>query len=458
VDSGQQITGLVVQLNPQGSIGGKVLDEDGQPVPDATVQAYTTYAMRGKLQLRRGNSTSTGKTGEYTLKKLNPGKYYLSAELAKHPNNPTAKHGVAPAQTESTESAVSNDMGYVRTFYPNALDFQSATTFEVTPGQHATDAEIRLKKAITYQVRGKIAQEGGIGRATVLLSPRDTLDANVLGMNSRVARDGTFEFTNVLPGAYTLWLIGSFHQYGGFRLLGRQDIDVSASNIVGIVLSLTPPITLTGHISGEGIDKQHLATLRVNFVPSGQVMMGNFQGVAVDENGKFTAQNLAPGTYSVRVNNSLSGAYVKEVTYNGQDITMTGLDVSNGGAGEIEITIHSGVGEVDGTIQADSLGRSGPGEVAVLVPDDVGPDGYGTLTGPVSGKTFAIRNVPPGHYYAYAVSYWDSVWQNSDFLHEIQREGMSIDIEENARKQIELPVISSDDVEVTAARLGLTSR
>lgn len=464
VDSGQQITGLVVQLNPQGSISGKVLDENGRPVPDATVQAYTIYVMRGKLQLRRGNSTSTDKSGEYTLKKLNPRKYYLSAELSKDSDGPREKKGeAAPEQTEAPESPV-NDMSYVRTFYPNALDVQSAASLEVTPGQQAVDANIRLKRAITYQVRGKVAQDG-LGRATVLLSPRDTLDATVLGMNTRLARDGTFEFKNVLPGSYTLWLIGTFwpqqsspRHHAGFHLLGRQDVDVSASNVAGIVLSLTPPINLTGHVSAEGIDNQRLPNLRVNFVPSGQVMMGNFQSAAVDQDGNFSVQNLAPGTYSVRVNNSPAGAYVKEVTYNRQDITTSGLDLSLGGAGEVDVTIHSGAGEVDGTIQAGNLESTGPGTIVVLVPDDVPSDGYGTLTGVVSGNTFAIRNVPPGHYYAYAVNQWDSVWQNADFLREIQREGTSIDVQENARMQIELPVTSSDDVEVTASRLGLSAR
>jgi hypothetical protein len=269
-------------------------------------------------------------------------------------------------------------------------------------------------------------------------------------MNTRVGRDGTFGFKSVLPGSYTLWLIGSFHQYRGFRLLGRQDVDVSASNIDGIVLSLTPPVNLVGHISADGIGKQRLGQLRVNFVPSGEVMFGNFQSAAVDEDGNFTVQNLAPGTYSVRATNVPAGAYVKEVDFNRQDVTTSGLDVSLGGGGEIEIAIHSGAGEVDGTVQG--------GNLAILVPDDVASDGYGTLTGQVSGNTFAIRNVPPGHYYAYAVNQWDSVWQNADFLREIQREGIGIDVQDNARVQVELSAIDPDEVEAIAARLGLSTR
>jgi hypothetical protein len=467
VSSGQQITGVVVQLNPQGAISGKVLDENGQSVPGATVQAYTTYVMRGRLQLRRGTSVNAGKNGEFTLKKLNPGKYYISAEPEEPGRKPrTRKERTAPDATETRDVPASAPGGFVRTFYPSALDVQSATPLDIVAGQPTTEADIRLRRATTYQVAGRIAQvDGALSRATVLLSPRDTLDSNVLGMSARLADDGTFKIKNVLPGSYTLWLIGTYspgesssNRQGGFRLLGRQDIDVSASNIAGVVLSLTPAVNLTGHVTADGIDRQRLAQLRVNFVPAGQVMLGTFQSAAVDGNGDFVLPNLAPGTYSVRVNNPPAGTYLKEVTYNRQDITASGLDVSLGGAGEIGVTLRSGAAEVDGTIQAGSGAPAGPGTIVVLVPDEVASDGYGTLTGSVSGDSFVIQNVPPGHYYAFAVDHWDSVWQNADFLREIQREGTSIEMEENARTQIQLPVIGSDEVELTAARLGLTAQ
>jgi 5-hydroxyisourate hydrolase-like protein (transthyretin family) len=468
VASGQQITGIVVQLNPQGTISGRVLDENGQGVPGATVQAYTTYVMRGRLQLRRGTSVSAGKGGEFTLRKLNPGKYYISAEPERTAKKSHAQQKEQPAAEAAEAGDVSAPVvtGFVRTFYPSSLDMQSATPFEVVPGQPAADADIRLRRAITYQVSGRVGQtDGALRRATVLLSPRDTLDSNVLGTSARLADDGTFQVKDVLPGSYTLWLIGTYSPgelspslQGGLRLLGRQDIDVSASNVRGVVLSLTPPVNLSGHVTADGIDKQRLAQLRVNFVPAGQAMLGSFQSAAVDAEGNFALQNLAPGTYGVRVNNPPAGTYVKEVTYNRQDITASGLDVSLGGAGEIEVTIRSGAAEVDGTVQAEGGAAAGPGTIVVLIPEDIAADGYGTLSGPVSGDSFAIKNVPPGHYYAYALDHWDSVWQNADFLRDMQREGTSIEMEENARTQVQLPVINSQEVDLAATRLGLTAQ
>lgn len=466
VDSGRQMTGLVVQLNPLGSVSGRILDENGRPVPGATVAAYTTYMMRGKLQLRRASSTTAGQLGEYILKKLPPGKYYLSAETGKISKNTRSQNNeTAPEKTDVPESAPASEGAYVRTFYPSVLDVQSAAPLEVAAGQQSTDADIRLKRALVFQVRGRLAQDAGLGRPSLLLSPRDTLDANIFGTSIHPAKDGTFEFKNVLPGSYTLWLIGTYlpgqstsGRHGGFRLLARQDVDVSASNVNGIVLSLTPPINLTGRITAEGIDKQRLAQSRVAFVPSGQVMMGNFQSAAVDADGNFAVDNLSPGTYSVRAMNLPAGAYVKEITYNRQDITSNGLDVSLGGGGEIDLLIRTGAGEVDGTVAVDSSGSANSVAFVILVPDNVASDGSGTLTAPVATNTFTVRSVPPGHYYAYAVGAPDSIWQNADFLREMQRDGTSVDVQENARVQMQLPVIDPEDVEGTAARLGLSTK
>lgn len=463
ITDGQQVTGVVIQLNPQGTISGKVLDENGRPEPGARVQAYTTFVVRGRLQLRRSRLASADKAGGYTLGRLNPGRYYISAELqprSKISEAPQAESAVNAA--EGSESIASGQPGFVRTFFPSALDVQSAAPLEVVAGQPTQRADITLRRAATYQIHGRVAQaDGSLGRATVLLSPRDTLDVNVLGSSARVAPDGTFQVKNILPGSYTLWLLGSYsnewgrRRHGGFRLLGRQDIDISASDIGGIVLALTPPVNLTGHVAADGVDSQRLSQLRVNFVPSGQVMLGNYQSAVVDAQGNFTVENLSPGQYAVRVN-APTGTYVQQVTYNRQDITTSGLDVSLGGGGEIDVTIAAGAAEVDGTVQVSDSNTAAA--VVILVPDNVAPDGYGTLSAAVSDGRFAIRNVPPGRYYAYAAERWTSVWQSADFLREIQRSGTSVDVEQNGRSQIQLPLVTIDQVELTAARVGLTAQ
>jgi hypothetical protein len=72
------------------------------------------------------------------------------------------------------------------------------------------------------------------------------------------------------------------------------------------------------------------------------------------------------------------------------------------------------------------------------------------------GGAFAIRNVPPGHYHAFAIAKWNNIWQNGDFVREMESRGTAVEVQENARLQIQLQAISADEIQRTAARLGLT--
>jgi hypothetical protein len=66
-----------------------------------------------------------------------------------------------------------------------------------------------------------------------------------------------------------------------------------------------------------------------------------------------------------------------------------------------------------------------------------------------------ITNVPPGDYYVFAVTRWSAVWQNADFLREMQQQGTKVSVPENGRIQVNVPVTSLDRVQEAALRLGL---
>lgn len=78
----------------------------------------------------------------------------------------------------------------------------------------------------------------------------------------------------------------------------------------------------------------------------------------------------------------------------------------------------------------------------------------GAWTRIFGGGAFSIRNVPPGHYLAFALAHCDTnLWQNADFLREIASQGLTVSATENATLQIKLPLITDTDVK----RGGLAS-
>jgi len=159
----------------------------------------------------------------------------------------------------------------------------------------------------------------------------------------------------------------------------------------------------------------------------------------------------------VQVANKPAGMYVQSITLNHQDVTSNGVDFSQGGGGELQITLKSGAAEVDGTLSGDGAQQAATG-VALLVPEAVLADGSGVLVGNVRAGVFSIQNVPPGRYLGFAVPQWSSIWQNPEFQREMQRAGTPVEVQENAQAHLELRLLSTDDMESAASRLGLSSQ
>lgn len=440
VADGQQVTGVAVQLIPQGTISGRVLDEAGNPVP-GRVQAFVAYVWRGTIRLRQASSADANETGGYVVKNVTPGKYFLVAEPDDEPANPSAEQSEFP---------------FVRTFYPKALDFETATSLEIAAGQSVSGIEIRVQRAATYHVRGKV-QAGITGQPWTLSLEPAGIRQSALAQTQAPKTDGSFDIPHVLPGSYVLRLTGlGTTGPAGERTLAREEIQVGAQDVDGIILSMIPPTTITGRVTLEGVDNANLSQVRLNAVSTEETQPPWTGSAAAD--GTFSIENLNPGQYAIHVVSGPPGTYVKAISFNRQDITNGIMDLSQGGSGEIEITLRKGAAEVDGTVQAGSSGDAQTAMLTVLlIPENVAADGSGTLMGSARrGGNFVIRNVRPGRYYAFAIGQWNSIWQNGDFLREMQSLGANVDVQENATVQIQVQTVTADDIQRAAARLGLT--
>jgi hypothetical protein len=248
-------------------------------------------------------------------------------------------------------------------------------------------------------------------------------------------------------------------------------VDVGQADVNDVVLNIVPPGSLRGQIRFEGIPQPNaqaanMANIHVHLSSSdGGAMFGPMPNAVAKPDGTFTLDNVVPGKYYVQANNP-AGFYLSSVRFGQQEILGKELDLSQSASGDLELVFHSGAAEVDGTVQtAQDTASTGqpaaaPSASVVLVPEELNADGSGMHFGNTDQTgAFAIRQVPPGHYRAYAFEDVNmNELQNPDLLKQLETKGSDIEVKENDRKQIQLPVISADDLQQIFARLGIDSQ
>ena len=101
IGSGQVLTNINFQLIPAGTIAGRILDEDGEPLAGIQVRALSYAYQGGRRTLVPGRIVETNDLGEYRLYWLTPDQYVVSAIPRQARNgrigNATSEEAYAPS-------------------------------------------------------------------------------------------------------------------------------------------------------------------------------------------------------------------------------------------------------------------------------------------------------------------------------------------------------------------------
>lgn len=427
---GQSLTGIAVALAPQGTISGIVEDENGTALPGSRVEALAPFTTFGQTSLKLFSNTNANAQGKFLLTGLPANSYYLVAE------------------PDSAKKKATSEGDLVRTVYPRSLDIDGGSTVPVTAGQAVADIAIRVRRTATYRIRGKVADAPSGVKLSVSVSPKGSVDTLVLAKKFTVSTNRTFDIGDLTPGAYTLRLTAEVGGGRNHSLLARQDIEIGGGDIEGVVLSVMPPLTVTGQVRVDSSSNAALPAVALTARPLEDLAHAQMGFARIAADGSFTLANLDPGLYLFQVHVAAPGWYVKSITLNQQDVLNKQADMSEMTTGRLDVVVSPGAGEVD--VTAD------PGSTIVLVPDSVGPDGSGVQFGFArQNGGFSFKNVRPGKYFGYAVQRGDpNIWQNPDFLHAVESLGTGLEVGENSTQQLQLQVLPLDQVEQAAARFG----
>lgn len=440
VTAGQTLGDVALRLMPQGVIAGRIL-EGSVPISNAIVMATRSSLIAGQQKLVLVKRTYTNDLGEYRLFGLPPGHYYVSVTY--HGGTAPGSPGIASTSTIQSPPPKED---YVNTFYPEALTLVEAVPLEVTPGSIQTSIDIVLFRMRKLAVRGKVLLLPGIhftSPLTAVLLPRDP--SVLVKFNQQTAsvdaRTGAFEISGVTPGRYTLAVDA---QARDDQYAASVQVDVTKSDVDGLVIMLTRSFPVVGRVTAEGSDQCDFSGLTVQIQSSGEQSVSRSASASVKENGSFTLENLRPDHYRLRLTGLTGNCYLKSVSLGARDVTSTDVQLSQGSS-PIGFVLSAAGGKIDGDV-IDDQHRPVKSATVVLIPQpslrDRG-DLYKNTSTDQSGK-FTLQGIAPGDYKLFT---WDAIDPDSyldpEVLALFEGLGQSVSIQEAGQNKIELIVISN---------------
>jgi len=428
LDPGQHLGNVVLRMSPQAVITGHALDDDGEPLPNVAVFLLRYDFSHGKRQLQQWDEASTNDLGEYRMFGLSPGQYYLSATASEFRGFP---------------QGYDSGRGYVPTYYPATSDPAGAKAIELHPGTVLRGMDITLLRTRTVRVRGHVmdtASKQPARNVGVSMERRgDSQHIYFYGnLHSQVDAQGNFEIKGVTPGAYFL---EAFSQVNGKQYRAQQALDVRESDIENIVLELNPPGELKGRLRIEGRSGADLAETQI-WLEEEQASMGAAPG-RLHPDGTFTITEVQPARYQLSFFRLPDGYFCKSARIGDQDVLESGLDLTQGIGGSLEITLSGNGGQVEGVV-LNASDQPESGATVVLVPDeprrgqsrlykDVTTDQYGRFT---------IKGIAAGGYKLFA---WEEIeegaYESPDFIKTFDALGEPRTIREGSRESAQLKLI-----------------
>jgi Carboxypeptidase regulatory-like domain len=463
---GQAMRDLVFRMVRSAVIAGRVISEDGEPLPWVKVTALREVYLDGRRRLAAETMSPTNDLGEYRLFGLKPGRYLISADYrpgqrscedsavandddggltaVNYTGNFTGAGGSGSRGSAEAGSATSPAPTYVPTFYPSSVDAAKAMAVAVKAGEEISSIEILVGPTTTYTVRGRVLNMGSRrtgASVTMTLAARSTAQSFGLpGRNFTVdGPEGPFAMGNVLPGPYVLlaqWFDGGTHYQA------VQNIDVGNADLNGVNVFIGPGTAVRGHVTWDGAPSMTRDSMLV-FLRETEIEGANGSMTRTLPDGSFTVPGVFDGTYRVVLNGQSQDAYLEAVRYGVTDGLVDGFAVRRGADATLEVTVSSKGARVQGAVlDADNL--PAVGVWVVLVPDDPHRNEmqlYKTMTTDQNGR-YLLRGIAPGDYKLFS---WEDVevraWEDPEFLRGFEEKGEKLSVAAGDQKIVDLTAI-----------------
>jgi hypothetical protein len=438
----QNVTDVAVPLKPLASVGGHVLDEEGDPIILANVQAMRTTYDQGRKRLNQVAAVRSNDLGEFQFVNLDAGRYYFRVSAPPRPAN-------LPPRTRMSRL----EQAYPPTYYPTAAEPGLATAVNVAPGAEMTGIDFRLRKAPAYHIRGKVV-DGITGQPALNIAVRLAPDDPELVPGGETATavqpDGAFDLHAIVNGSY---IVSAENFQNGAATFTRQQVQVDNHDVT-VVLTLSAGFDVFGRAAVEGpAPAQMNAQVLLN---SERPHNGAVPQAEIAQDGTFELSHVTPGAYRIAVLAGAPGLYVKSIRFGDQDVTDGRISLSQPG-GALNILFGADGGQIQGSVESAS------GEALPNAPVTLAPAGQHEKRADLVQVTaadqyghFSFQDLAPGDYQVFA---WGDqevdfgLIQNADFRKLLSGQAASVSVGSNGSESVQLRLISAEDIEQAMSKL-----
>ena len=420
---------LVFRLTPLAFVGGKVIDESGEPVRKARVFLYAETHQGGMNRIERRGTDLTDDEGYYEFSALAPGNYFVSVSAkpwyAFH-LSPSARSGGS-----SSPGVTPLDVGYPTTYNNGATDSQGATPFPLQAGDHV-QVDIPLSPVPVVHLTFRVPEDQQSGPRMPQLRRRvfDTFEyVGYDGVQSTAP--GVFELSGVPAGKYSVVLpdsqTGRPQQSSEITLdKDGQELDVShAEAMASLKLSVkmprqtpvSPQVTI-------GLQDSRTRVIAAN---------------AIDAAGEVTFEGIPPGKYALVAFSQDKRYSVVRTVFSGVETSDHVLTLTPGSSLSGTVFLALGVVAVEGFVHRG--GKPSSGVMVALIPKDsqYHLDMFRRDQSDSDGS-FTLPAVIPGTYTLIAVEdAWGFQWLQPDVLNRYLQHGQNLTIGELMTNTVHLP-------------------
>jgi hypothetical protein len=407
---------LVLRLAPVAVISGKVLDETGEPVREASITVYREDNFSGIGRIRRINFATTDDQGAYEVIPLEEGTYFISVRA-------TPWYAVHPVTGRSLSSVDGSlDVAYPITYYGDTTQAEEATPILLRGGDHL-EADIHLTPVPSLHLIFHADEAAKHGfQPPLLQAPAFDGMEQIQAQGFQMISPGVYEVNGIAAGKYFVRMpdsTGGFKESAEMDLSNGQELDSFSARSVSKINAVVQ-VRGAAHLPED----LHIALRRKGRFVAWQL---------VNSEAEVEFQDVSPGNYEVLAGASTKAYSVLSIVSREGETGGHTLNVPAGAALTLSLLLVDGKVEVEGF--AKRAGKPGPGAMIVLVPKnpEANRDLFRRDQSDLDGS-FTLRGVVPGSYILIAIDDgWELDWARPDVLAPYLKHGQPLTVPDEAR-------------------------